>query len=38
MRVVTKYFNIQVVETEMIPEMSAEQYAIPCEFVAVNTR
>jgi hypothetical protein len=28
MRVVTKYFNSQVVETEMIPQMSAEQYAI----------
>jgi hypothetical protein len=27
MRVVTKAFNRQVVETEMIPEMSAEQYA-----------
>jgi hypothetical protein len=25
---VTKDFNIQVVETEMIPQMSAEQYAI----------
>jgi hypothetical protein len=28
MRVVTKYFNSQVVETEMIPQMSEEQYAI----------
>jgi hypothetical protein len=28
MRVVTKDFNSQVVETEMIPQMSAEQYAI----------
>jgi hypothetical protein len=27
-RVVTKDFNSQVVETEMIPQMSAEQYAI----------
>jgi hypothetical protein len=27
MRVVTKYFNSQVVETEMIPQISAEQYA-----------
>jgi hypothetical protein len=27
MRVVTKDFNSQVVETEMIPDMSAEQYA-----------
>jgi hypothetical protein len=30
MRVVTKEFNSQVVETEMIPQMSAEQYAIAC--------
>jgi uncharacterized protein YlbG (UPF0298 family) len=28
MRVVTKDFNSQVVETEMIPQMSGEQYAI----------
>jgi hypothetical protein len=28
MRVVTKDFNSQVLETEMIPQMSAEQYAI----------
>jgi hypothetical protein len=28
MRVATKDFNIQVVETEMIPQMLAEQYAI----------
>jgi hypothetical protein len=28
MRVVTKDFNSQVIVTEMIPEMSAEQYAI----------
>jgi hypothetical protein len=28
MRVVTKDFNSQVVETEMFPQMSAEQYAI----------
>jgi hypothetical protein len=28
MRVVTKYFNSQVVETEMIPDMSEEHYAI----------
>jgi hypothetical protein len=28
MRVMIKYFNIQVVETEMVPEMSAEQYTI----------
>jgi hypothetical protein len=28
MRVVTKDFNSQVVETEMIPQMSAEQYTI----------
>jgi hypothetical protein len=28
MTVVKKYFNSQVVETEMIPQMSAEQYAI----------
>jgi hypothetical protein len=27
MRVVTKDFNSQVVETEMIPQISAEQYA-----------
>jgi hypothetical protein len=27
MRVATKDFNSQVVETEMIPDMSAEQYA-----------
>jgi hypothetical protein len=26
--VVTKYFNSQVVETEMIPQISADQYAI----------
>jgi hypothetical protein len=30
MRVVTKDFNSQVVETEMIPQMSAEKYAIAC--------
>jgi hypothetical protein len=28
MRVIMNYFNIQVVEIEMVPEMSAEQYAI----------
>jgi hypothetical protein len=28
MRVLTKDFNIQVVQTEMVPKMSAEQYAI----------
>jgi hypothetical protein len=28
MRVVTKYFNSQVVDTEMIPQMSAEQYVV----------
>jgi hypothetical protein len=27
MRVVTKYFNSQIVKTEMIPQISAEQYA-----------
>jgi hypothetical protein len=30
MRVVTKDFNSQEVETEMIEQMSAEQYAITC--------
>jgi hypothetical protein len=30
MRVVTKDFNSQVVETEMIPKMSADQYAVAC--------
>jgi hypothetical protein len=28
MRVVMKYFNSEVVETGMVPDMSAEQYAI----------
>jgi precorrin-6B methylase 1 len=28
MRAVTKDFNSQVVETEMIPQISADQYAI----------
>jgi hypothetical protein len=28
MRVVTKDFNSQVVDTDMIPDMSAEQYAM----------
>jgi hypothetical protein len=28
MRVVTKDFNSQVVETEMITQMSAEQYTV----------
>jgi hypothetical protein len=28
MRVVTKEFNSQVVEIEMMPQMSADQYAI----------
>jgi hypothetical protein len=28
MRVMKKYFNSQVVETEMVPEMPAEQYTL----------
>jgi hypothetical protein len=30
MRVMTKDFNNQVIETEIIPQISAEQYAIAC--------